>query len=77
LRLAREEAVDPLLLKFMNRLSDWFFVLARYAAWLEGAPEYLWEYGAKKGEPAKANASEAAIAGAAGGRSSVRKPRSR
>jgi cob(I)alamin adenosyltransferase len=54
LRLAREEAVDPILLKFLNRLSDWFFVLARYAAWLEGAPEYLWEYGKKKGKPATA-----------------------
>lgn len=72
LRLAREEAVDPLLLKFLNRLSDWFFVLARYAAWLEGAPEYLWEYGAKKGEAARA----VSPAGA-GARSSLRKPRSR
>lgn len=52
LKLAREEAVDPVLLKFLNRLSDWFFVLARYAAWLEGAPEFLWEYGVKKGKPA-------------------------
>lgn len=50
-RLSREEPVPPLLLKFLNRLSDWFFVMARYAAWLEGAPEYLWEYGAKR-EPA-------------------------
>ena len=54
LRLAREEAVDPLVLKFLNRLSDWFFVLARYAAWSEGASEYLWEYGLKKGKPARA-----------------------
>lgn len=61
LRLAREEAVDPLVLKFLNRLSDWFFVLARYAAWSEGASEYLWEYGLKKGKPARA---------------AVRKPRS-
>jgi cob(I)alamin adenosyltransferase len=53
LRLAREESVDPALLKFLNRLSDWFFVMARYAAWLEGAPEYLWEYGLKKRRPAR------------------------
>ncbi len=72
LRLAREEAVDPLLLKFLNRLSDWFFVLARYAAWLEGAPEYLWEYGAKKGEATRADPPKAS-----GARSSLRKPRSR
>jgi cob(I)alamin adenosyltransferase len=44
LRLAREEAVPAIVLKYLNRLSDWFFVMARYAAWLEGAPEYLWEY---------------------------------
>jgi cob(I)alamin adenosyltransferase len=69
LRLAREEAVDPLVLKFLNRLSDWFFVLARYAAWLEGAPEYLWEYGAKKGKATGAEAS--------GARAAVKKPLSR
>jgi len=69
LRLAREEAVDPLVLKFLNRLSDWFFVLARYAAWLEGAPEYLWEYGAKKGKATRATLSEASDA-----RAAVKKP---
>lgn len=54
LRLAREEAVDPVVLKYLNRLSDWFFVASRYAAWLEGAPEYLWEYpGKKAAKPAK------------------------
>ncbi|MBW8887547.1 MAG: cob(I)yrinic acid a,c-diamide adenosyltransferase [Fibrobacteres bacterium] len=75
LRLAREEAVDPLLLKFLNRLSDWFFVLSRYAAWLEGAPEYLWEYGAKKGKANRATMTEAAAAEGSRGRA-VRKPRS-
>lgn len=54
LRLSREEAVDPLLIKYVNRLSDWFFVASRHASRLEGAPEYLWEYGKKKGKPAKA-----------------------
>jgi cob(I)alamin adenosyltransferase len=48
LRLAREEAVDPLVLKYLNRLSDWFFVMSRYASWLEGSPEFLWEYAGKK-----------------------------
>lgn len=77
LRLAREEAVDPLLLKYLNRLSDWFFVASRYAAWLEGAPEFLWEYGAKKGKATGAAvAGESATEAAAGG-ASVRKPRSR
>ncbi len=52
LRLAREESVDPRVIKYVNRLSDYFFVMARYAAKLEGAPEYLWEYGAMKEKPA-------------------------
>ena len=45
LRLAREEEVDKRLLKYVNRLSDLFFVMARYAAKKAGAPEYLWEFG--------------------------------
>lgn len=81
LRLAREEAVDPLVLKFLNRLSDWFFVLARYAAWLESAPEFLWEYGRKKGRAAGTAEAEAAETGtpkegAPRGGKAVRKPRS-
>jgi cob(I)alamin adenosyltransferase len=48
LRLSREEAVDQRVLKYVNRLSDYFFVMARYAAHLEGAQEYLWEYGEMK-----------------------------
>jgi cob(I)alamin adenosyltransferase len=64
IRLSREEAVDPRVIKYVNRLSDWFFVMARYAARLEGAPEYLWEYGKKKGKPSAAD------------RAKVREPRS-
>ena len=45
LRLAREEAVDPRLVKYVNRLSDFLFVMARYAARKAGAKEYLWEFG--------------------------------
>lgn len=45
LYLAREEAVDPRVVKYVNRLSDLFFVMARYAARKAGAPEYLWEFG--------------------------------
>jgi cob(I)alamin adenosyltransferase len=45
LRLAREEAVDKRLLKYINRLSDYFFVMSRYASRKAGAREYLWEYG--------------------------------
>ena len=46
LRLSREEAVDARVIKYLNRLSDLFFVMARYASHKAGAPEYLWEYGA-------------------------------
>jgi len=46
LRLSREERVDARLIKYINRLSDYFFVMARYAARMAGAEEYLWEYGA-------------------------------
>ncbi len=41
-RLSREEAVDPRLIKFLNRLSDALFVLARYAAKAHGEPELYW-----------------------------------
>lgn len=45
LRLAKEEEVDARLIKYVNRLSDYLFVMARYAARKAGAPEYLWEFG--------------------------------
>jgi len=59
LRLSREEAVDARLLKYVNRLSDYFFVMARYAARKAGAAEYLWEYGATKPKPARSAAEKA------------------
>lgn len=42
-RLSREEAVDPVLIKFLNRLSDALFVLARWVSKTQGEPEFLWE----------------------------------
>ncbi len=42
-KLSREEEVDPGLIKFINRLSDAFFVLARWVAKVQGEPEFLWE----------------------------------
>ncbi len=48
LRLSREEAVDARLLKYINRLSDYFFVMARYVSAKSGVKEYLWEYGSIK-----------------------------
>lgn len=42
-RLAREETVDPLIVKFLNRLGDALFVLARWVAKTQGEPEVLWQ----------------------------------
>ena len=40
--LAREENVDEWVIIFLNRLSDFFFVLARYTALKEGVEEIKW-----------------------------------
>ena len=45
LRLSRAEAVSPFVLRYLNRLSDLLFVLARWIAKQDGEPEYLWERG--------------------------------
>jgi cob(I)alamin adenosyltransferase len=42
-RLSREEPVDSTIIKFVNRLSDALFVLARWTAKTQGEPEFLWE----------------------------------
>ncbi len=42
-RLSREEPVDMVIIKFLNRLSDALFVLARWMAKKKGEPEALWE----------------------------------
>ncbi len=41
--LAREEAVGPQVLAYLNRLSDLLFVLGRWAARARREPEPLWE----------------------------------
>jgi cob(I)alamin adenosyltransferase len=41
--LARQEAVDPVLITFLNRLSDALFVWARWMAKKHAEPEFLWE----------------------------------
>lgn len=46
-RLSRTETVNDWLLKYVNRLSDLFFVLARWVAKMMGEKEYLWERGLK------------------------------
>jgi len=47
-RLSRQEPVDPIIVTFINRLSDRLFVLARWAAKTQGEPEFLWEREVKK-----------------------------
>ena len=41
--LAATATVDPLLLAFINRLSDWFFVFARYNNVLSDTQETYWQ----------------------------------
>jgi len=38
-----ESAVEPLILKYINRLSDYLFVLARYAGHLLNVDEIVWK----------------------------------
>ena len=35
--------VEPLIIKYLNRLSDYLFVLARYVAHLHNVPEVIWK----------------------------------
>ena len=41
--LAGRDETDPAILKYLNRLSDAFFVWSRWASYRLGAPEILWE----------------------------------
>ena len=42
-RLAAQHPVDSLDLKYLNRLSDYFFVVARFFGYLENINENNWE----------------------------------
>jgi cob(I)alamin adenosyltransferase len=48
LRLSREEEVNSDLIKYVNRLSDLFFVLSRWIAKQTGEQEYLWQRGLQR-----------------------------
>ena len=41
--LARETAIDPEIVRYLNRLGDAFFVWTRWAAHRLGTPEVLWD----------------------------------
>ena len=45
LRLGREQDVGELVLPWVNRLSDLFFVLSRWVSKQSGEAEFLWERG--------------------------------
>jgi len=42
-KLNEEEAVDEMVLKYINRLSDFLFVYARYSTKIVDGREYLWD----------------------------------
>lgn len=46
-RLGREEPLDPAIVRFLNRLSDTLFVLARWMGKQQSEPEFLWQRDAK------------------------------
>ena len=43
LSLAQEEFVDPLVLRWFNRLSDYLFIVARYLNHVNGVEELVWK----------------------------------
>ena len=45
LSMSRAESVNPEALKYLNRLSDLLFAMARSESARAGAPEYLWQPG--------------------------------
>jgi cob(I)alamin adenosyltransferase len=40
--LARETNVEPIIIRYLNRMSDYFFVLARWIGKQEGVEEIKW-----------------------------------
>lgn len=45
LDLADEEYVDPAVIKYVNRLSDYLFIAARFANFIAGEGEIVWNQG--------------------------------
>lgn len=72
IRLSREEPVDNRLIKYINRLSDLFFVMSRYASRKAGVGEYLWEYGVAASSRAAEGKQRAKPASKADGKPQVR-----
>lgn len=51
LQLGREADIGPWPLRYLNRLSDLFFVLSRWIGKHSGETEYLWERGLRSSDP--------------------------
>ncbi len=60
LRLTAEEEIENGPLRYLNRLSDLLFVLARWIVLQGGTEEYLWERGVRLGPPMRAPAKKKA-----------------
>lgn len=45
LDLADESWVDPQVISFVNRLSDYLFIVARYCNFMQGVDEVVWQKG--------------------------------
>lgn len=43
LDLAGESYVDPAVMEYINRLSDYFFIVARYCNFIQGVKEVVWK----------------------------------
>jgi len=41
--LAMDSEIDPLIVAYLNRLSDYFFTLARYIVQINGGSERIWD----------------------------------
>ena len=41
--LSKLSSVDPLVIQYLNRLSDYFFVLSRHIGWQSNTPEVAWK----------------------------------
>ncbi len=41
--LAEEAYVDPAVVRYINRLSDYLFILARYFNFIRGVDEIVWK----------------------------------
>lgn len=48
LALSREEYVDPAVVRYVNRLSDYLFAAARYINFINGVQEVVWQQDPKQ-----------------------------